>query len=52
MLKEIFYNKKVQILYNTETEEISFGYFPDKFTPYEHWLLANAFDLVEEEEDE
>lgn len=50
MMKEIFENGKIQILYDEDTEEISFGYYPEAFTEYEHWLLAKAFDLIEEEE--
>ena len=48
MLKEVFNNQKVQILLDDETNELSFGYFPEAFTTYEHWLLARAFDLTEE----
>ncbi len=47
MNKEIFQNGKIQILYDDDTEEISFGFYPNKFTIYERFLLARAFDLTE-----
>ncbi len=51
MFKEIFENGKVHILYDDETGEVSFGYYPDKFTTLEHLILAQAFDLTEEEDE-
>jgi len=51
MLSEIYNNGKIQILYNSITEEISFGFFPEQFTTLEHLILARAFDLTEEEDD-
>lgn len=51
MNKEIFKNGKIQILYDDDIEEISFGFYPETFTIYERFLLARAFDLAEGEYD-
>lgn len=52
MLQEIFENNKIQILYDPDTEEISFGIHPEAFTTFERLVLARAFDLTDEEEED
>lgn len=52
MLQEIWNNDKLQILYDPDTEEISFGIFPEAFTTLERLVLARAFDLTDEEEED
>lgn len=49
-MREIFENGKVQLLYNPDNGEVSFGFNPDMFNEYECFLLTRAFDLDEAEE--
>lgn len=56
MMREIFRNDKVAIIYDDETEEISIGFLGDAITPYEAVVLEGIFGTKfanrDEEEDE
>ena len=48
--KEIFNNKRAQILWDPEKRKLSFGWYANEVTEFEMLILNKIFDIKEEEE--